>query len=99
MILVLGTYGYETFLPGSFTVEGLLTYYLMVFLAPVFFFGWKILKRTKMVKPHEADLVWEKAYIDAYEASFTEETKGFWQEILELVTCGMASRKKSSEYA
>jgi hypothetical protein len=28
----------------------------MVFLAPIFFFGWKFLKKTKFVKPHEADV-------------------------------------------
>lgn len=71
----------------------------MVFLAPIFFFGWKFLKKTKFVKPLEADLVWEKAYIDAYEASFAEETKGFWQEIGEMLMCGLKGRKKQSGYA
>jgi len=71
----------------------------MVFLAPTFFFGWKFLKKTKFVKSHEADLVWEKAYIDAYEASFAEETKGFWQEIGEMLMCGLKGRKKQSGYA
>jgi amino acid transporter len=99
LILVLGAYGYGTFLPGNFTIDGLFTYYMMVFLAPVLFFGWKLIKKTKMIKAHEVDLVWEKAYIDAYEASFAEETKGFWQEILEMLMCGMKNRKKSSEYA
>jgi amino acid transporter len=99
LTMVLGAYGYGTFLPGNFTIDSLFTYYAMLFLAPILFFGWKFLKRTKMIKAHEADLVWEKAYIDAYEASFAEETKGFWQEILEMLTCGMSSRKKHSEYA
>ena len=71
----------------------------MVFLAPIFFFGWKIIKRTKFIKPHETDLVWEKAYIDAYEASFTEDIKGFWQEVGEMLMCGLKGRKKQSEYA
>ncbi|KAJ4332228.1 hypothetical protein N0V87_008531 [Didymella glomerata] len=99
LTLVLGCYGYGTFLPGKFTVDGLFTYYMMVFLAPIFFFGWKFLKKTKFVKPHEADLMWEKAYIDAYEASFAEETTGFWQEIGEMLMCGLKGRKKESGYA
>jgi amino acid transporter len=31
----------------------------MVFLFPVLFVGWKLIKKTKIVKAHEADLVTE----------------------------------------
>lgn len=75
--LVLGGYGYATFLPGSFTVADFLSYYTMVFVA-IFLFGfWKLFKRTKMVKPEEADLVWERPTIDRYEAQSTETSVGF----------------------
>lgn len=55
-----------------------ITYYLMVFIDPVLYVGWKLIKRTKVVKPSEADLHWDKAAIDAYQDSFNEEPVGFW---------------------
>lgn len=33
-----------------------------------------------MVRPEEADLVWERLVIDAYEASTVEKHLGFWEE-------------------
>jgi len=53
----------------------------MVFVCPVLYLGWKLLKRTKYRKPSEVDLVWERPTIDAYEASFTTEPLGFWEEL------------------
>lgn len=44
----------------------------MLILAPILFFGWKLFKRTKLVKSHEADLVWERPIIDAYEETFVD---------------------------
>ncbi|KAM5342990.1 hypothetical protein ACJ41O_013956 [Fusarium nematophilum] len=81
---VVCVYGYTVFLPGSFTVNDFFTYYTMVLVAPVLFFGWKLVKRTKFVKASEADLVWEKPVIDAYEAAFEEVPVGFWTEILQM---------------
>lgn len=43
--------------------------------------GWKVLKKTKVVKPEEADLVWERPVIDAYEASVAEMHMPFWDEV------------------
>lgn len=37
--------------------------------------------KTKVVKPAEADLVWERPTIDAYEANTTEKHLGFWEEV------------------
>ncbi|KZM28737.1 uncharacterized protein EKO05_0000892 [Ascochyta rabiei] len=85
LICVVGCYGYSTFLPGKFTIEGLFTYYTMVFLAPITFTFWKVLKRTKLRKPHEVDLVWDAPVIDIYEASFITPPVGFWTEMLQLV--------------
>ncbi|CAG8948713.1 hypothetical protein HYFRA_00001834 [Hymenoscyphus fraxineus] len=87
--LVLGGYGYSTFLPGAFTVADFLSYYTMVFVA-IFLFGfWKLVKRTKMVKPEEADLVWEKPSIDRYEEQSTETSVGFTTFVK-----GLLGRKK-----
>lgn len=56
----------------------------MLLVAPFTFTFWKVLKRTKVVKAAEADLVWEAPLIDAYEASFTSPPVGFWTEMSQL---------------
>jgi amino acid transporter len=40
---------------------------------PVLFFGWKILKKTKWLKPHEVDLVTDLAEIEEYHRNFIEK--------------------------
>ncbi|KAJ5085138.1 hypothetical protein N7532_009909 [Penicillium argentinense] len=94
MTMVVCTYGYTTFLPGKWTVSDFFTYYTMVLLAPVLFFGWKLLKRTKFIKAHEADLVWDRPVIDAYEASFMEYAPGFWTEIAQMFGFLRSRREK-----
>lgn len=81
--LVVIFYGYSAFTPWS--VDGFFRHYTMQIVAPVLFFGWKFLKRTRYVRPHEADLVWQRPIIDRYEASFTKAPVGFWTEMLRLV--------------
>jgi amino acid transporter len=54
----------------------------------VTFFGWKLFKRTKFVKPHEADLIWERPSIDAYEETFYGPPVSFWREIVQVVGIG-----------
>ena len=51
--------------------------------------------KTKVVKPDEADLVWERPTIDAYEANTAEQHLGFWEEVRIMMGFG----KKSSEHA
>jgi amino acid transporter len=34
------------------------SYYTMCFVCPILYVGWKVIKKTKVVKPKEADLVW-----------------------------------------
>ncbi|BCS24068.1 uncharacterized protein APUU_40512A [Aspergillus puulaauensis] len=81
MFTVVCTYGYESFTPWS--IETFFTNYTMVLLAPILFTGWKLIKRTKFVKPHEADLIWEAPEITAYEEelSLIEPPTGFWEEM------------------
>ncbi|KAL3423742.1 amino acid permease [Phlyctema vagabunda] len=83
-------YGYTTFLPGWWDTGTFFSYYTMCFACPIFFFGWKVVKKTKMVAPADADLVWERPTIDAYEASVTEKPLTFWQDVKL-----MLGRKKS----
>jgi amino acid transporter len=53
---------------------------MMVFVCPILYLGWKVVKRTKFIKPEEADLVWERPVIDAYEANVAEKYMTFWEE-------------------
>lgn len=82
-VLILIFNGYTYIKP--FDVVGFFQTYTMQILAPILFIGWKLVKRTRFVKPHEADLVWERPTIDRYEAKFTEPPVGFWAEMLALV--------------
>lgn len=72
--------GYSVFLPGNWDVGTFFTYYCMIFVCILLFLGWKIVKRTKFVKPAEADLIWEKPVIDRYEASI-EPPLGLWEDM------------------
>lgn len=65
--------GYTVFLPGNWSVEDFFTYYFMILACPCFFIFWKVLKRTKFVSPHEANLVLEGPLIDAYESTLPDE--------------------------
>ncbi|KAM0550271.1 hypothetical protein ACHAPJ_008941 [Fusarium lateritium] len=85
---VVCTYGYTVLTPGGWDVGTFFTYYTMLFAAPLFYFGWKFTKKTKIIKPHEADLVWERPMIDAYEASYDEDDAGFFREILQMTGIG-----------
>ncbi|KAI3318134.1 histidine permease [Xylariaceae sp. AK1471] len=93
MTVVEGIFGYTVFVPGHWSVADFFPPYTMAFIAIILYFGWKIIKRTKFVKPLEADLVWEKPQIDAYEASFTEPPTRFRDELRAMFT-GMKKRKE-----
>ena len=83
MCMIVTFYGYSAFTPWD--VGTFFSYYTMVIVAPVLFVGWKVIKRTRVVRSHEADLVWERPIVDAYEASFVTPPVGFWTEMLQLV--------------
>ena len=65
----------------------------MVGVAPILYVFWKVLKRTPFVRSRDADLVWERPTIDAYEESFVSEPLGFWREMLHLVWYKKGRRK------
>jgi amino acid transporter len=71
--------GYTVFLKGMWDVPSFLFSYLMVFAFPVLFIFWKLLKRTKWILAHEADLVTDLAEIEEYHRTFVEkpETNAF----------------------
>jgi amino acid transporter len=43
---------------------------------------------TMQIVIHEADLVWERPLLDAYEDSFLDPPTGFWREVLQMVGIG-----------
>lgn len=90
--IVLFSYGYTSFTPWD--TKTFFSNYTMQILAPVLFLGWKFAKKTKFVKPEEADLVWDRPTIDAYEEKMMElePPTGFWSEMLQMVGLG---RKKT----
>lgn len=66
----------------------------MVFVCIVLYPSWKILKKTKLIKPSECDLIWERPTIDAYEASI-EKPLGLWEDIGGVF--GIKKRKQNVE--
>lgn len=76
-------YGYSSFTPWD--VTNFFTHYAMVMVAVVLYLYWKIVKRTKVVKPMDVDLVWERPSIDAYEDALEEPPSNFWRELLDMV--------------
>lgn len=76
-------YGYTVFKP--FNVEAFFQNYTMQIVSPVLYLGWKIVKRSKKVKPAELDLVWERPMVDLYEESFLGPPTSFWLEMGQLL--------------
>ncbi|KAF2708662.1 histidine permease [Pleomassaria siparia CBS 279.74] len=85
LVCIVFCYGYSVFKPGNWVVADFLFSYLMLMVVPFLFVAWKLIHKTKWIKPHEVDLVWEAPLIDAYEASFTSPPIAFWTEIMQLV--------------
>jgi amino acid transporter len=81
MSIMVFFFGYSSFLEGNWDTLTFFSYYTMAFVAIITFTGWKLLKRTRFVRPSEADLVWDRPIIDAYEANLgprpNKSHKGF----------------------
>lgn len=104
-ILVCLFFGYSSFrepTSGNAELQAFWQNYALVVLAPILFFGWKIIHRTKFVKKEELDLVWERPIVDQYEASFLTPPTGFWEEMGQLIGIkrknadGEKARRRSS---
>ncbi|GME77033.1 unnamed protein product [Ambrosiozyma monospora] len=67
MSLIVMFLGAQAFIP-TFDKNSFLYYYLMVFIDMFLFILWKLVKRTKFVKPEEADLISGLAEVDEHEA-------------------------------
>lgn len=62
--------GYTVFLPGMWSVSTFLFSYTMIGVFPVLFVGWKILKKTKWLKPEEVDLLRDVEEIEEYTKNY-----------------------------
>ncbi|KAG9710390.1 putative amino acid permease, partial [Aureobasidium melanogenum] len=80
MTMIVFCYGYTSFAPWS--VSDFFIYYTLLLVAPITYFGWKLVKRTRILKPLEVDLVWERPIIDNYEMTFIDPPQSFWSEML-----------------
>ncbi|KAH6949743.1 amino acid permease/ SLC12A domain-containing protein [Ilyonectria sp. MPI-CAGE-AT-0026] len=81
--IILFSYGYYAFRPWN--VEVFFQNYSMQILAVILFVGWKVVKKTRYIRPHEVDLVWERPIIEAYENALDEPITGFWEEMGHMV--------------
>ncbi|PTB66142.1 amino acid transporter [Trichoderma citrinoviride] len=73
--------GYTVFLPlpGQWNVADFLFSYAMIFVYPVLYFGYKVVRKTKIRKPEEVDLVKDLAEIEEYQNNYipTPPRNGF----------------------
>ncbi|OWB57454.1 hypothetical protein B5S28_g3398 [[Candida] boidinii] len=71
---IVGIMGYTAFLPVyGFDYETFLDYYLMVFVNIFIFCSYKLIYRTKFVKPEDVDLTTGLAEIEEHEAEYYKE--------------------------
>ncbi|OJJ70953.1 hypothetical protein ASPBRDRAFT_66007 [Aspergillus brasiliensis CBS 101740] len=78
-------YGYAVFLRGRWDVGSFFSDYTVAFLAIGTFTGWKIVKRTRLVRPQEADLVWVRPAVDAHEAAMEVEQAGTRKRVMQVL--------------
>ena len=64
--------GYTVFLPGNWDIPTFLFSYTMIGVFPILYFGWKYIKKTKIRKPEEVDLISGVAEIEEYTRNFVE---------------------------
>jgi yeast amino acid transporter len=85
--IILLTFGYISFV-GPWDNLTFFSYYTLLILSPLTYGVWKLVKRTKVVKPAEMDLLWARPSVDAHEATLSGEPIGFWREMGQLMGIG-----------
>ncbi|EMF09527.1 uncharacterized protein SEPMUDRAFT_151508 [Sphaerulina musiva SO2202] len=97
MFIVTCIYGYTSYLPWN--VSNFFSNYTMQLFIPPLFLIWKLIHKTKWIKSAEADLVWDRPIIDAYEETFLHPPVGFWTEMGHLVGINRKRDKASDRRA
>ncbi|KAL3420651.1 amino acid permease [Phlyctema vagabunda] len=79
--------GYTVFLPGQWDIPTFLFSYTMIAVFPIIFTVWKLVKKTKWLKPHEVILrTSEVDEIDEYTRTYVEKKpKHGWQGWLDKI--------------
>ncbi|KAF2869802.1 amino acid permease/ SLC12A domain-containing protein [Massariosphaeria phaeospora] len=67
--------GYPVFLKGKWDLPTFLFSYMMIFIFPVLYIGWKLVKKTKMKKAHEVDLYQDLEEIEEYTRNYVEKVE------------------------
>lgn len=62
--------GYQVFCPGKWDTPTFFFSYTMIGVFPILYFGWKIIKGTKILKPEEIDITTGVAEIDEYSRNY-----------------------------
>jgi yeast amino acid transporter len=65
--------GYTVFIDDNWDIPTFLFSYTMIGVFPVLFVGWKVLKKTRWLKPGEVDLRKDVEEIEAYTREFVAE--------------------------
>ena len=66
--IMIGVKGYTTFKP--FSVDNFLFNYIMIFISAFIYVAWKLIKRTKFIKPEDADLITGIEAIEEHEYEY-----------------------------
>lgn len=77
---LVGILGYETLMPGRWDVKTFLYKYVMIFVSAAVFIAWKLIKRSKFVKPAEADLTTGLDEIEEHEYQYYAELEANQQQ-------------------
>ncbi|OCL12726.1 hypothetical protein AOQ84DRAFT_227151 [Glonium stellatum] len=72
--------GYTVFLKGNWDVPTFLFSYMMIFVFPVLYLGWKIVKKTKFKSPMEVDLYQDLEEIEEYTKNFMPKPDKNWAD-------------------
>jgi len=84
IIIFILTTGFYTFFPGEFTASSFLTSYLCIPIFGTLYFGYKIIKRTKIWKTSEMDFWTGIPSIEETEGSFVPPST-FWGKVVDKV--------------
>lgn len=69
---MVGSLGYTVFMPGMWSIQNFLTYYLMILIDIVLYIGYKLIMRTKFVPSAEADLTTGLDEVEDHEMRYLE---------------------------
>jgi amino acid transporter len=70
LFLMVFVLGYTVFLPGNWSIENFLTYYIMIFVSIGLFIGHKLIYRERPIRPEDADLVTGIEEVEIHEEQY-----------------------------